>query len=66
MSDRTRTSLDTHVPGSTLRRKNPLPREIAPDVFWLGECLEQRFKGVVYHGYNAAFLVIGNDADKDW
>ena len=59
---RARTPLTTHVPGSTLKRKNPLPREIAPDVFWLGECLEQRFRGVVYHGYNAAFLVIGDDA----
>lgn len=59
---RTRTPLDKHVPGSTLKRKNPLPREIAPDVYWLGECLEQRFRGVVYHGYNAAFLVIGDDA----
>lgn len=56
------TPLATHVPGSTLKRKNPLPREIAPDVFWLGECLEQRFKGIVYHGYNAAFLVIGENA----
>lgn len=56
------TSLATHVPGDTLKRKNPLPREIAPDVFWLGECLEQRFKGIIYHAYNAAFLVIGDDA----
>ena len=60
--ERVRTPLNKHVPGSTLKRKNPLPREIAPDVYWLGECLEQRFKGVVYHGYNAAFLVIGDDA----
>lgn len=60
--ERVRTPLNKHVPGSTLARKNPLPREIAPDVYWLGECLEQRFKGVVYHGYNAAFLVIGDDA----
>ena len=61
-NDRVRTPLETHVPGSTLKRKNPLPREIAPDVYWLGECLEQRFRGVVYHGYNAAFLVIGEEA----
>jgi len=55
-------TVEGHVPGSTLHRHNPLPREIAPDVYWLGECLEQRYKGVIYHSYNAAFLVIGNDA----
>ncbi len=61
-TDRVRTPLETHIPGSTLTRRNPLPREISPDVYWLGECLEQRFQGVVYHGYNAAFLVIGEEA----
>jgi hypothetical protein len=33
-----------------------LPREIAPGVFWIGDCLAQRHKGKIYHGYNAAFL----------
>ncbi|MBX6427017.1 MAG: MBL fold metallo-hydrolase [Variibacter sp.] len=47
---------------STLNRPNPLPREIAPDVFWLGECLEQRQQNKIYHSYNAAFLVIGEAA----
>jgi flavorubredoxin len=47
---------------STLNRPNPLPREIAPGVFWLGECLEQRSRGKVYHSYNAAFLVVGSTA----
>src|ERR1051325_6434660 len=50
--------------------KNPLamapadrmPREIASGVFWIGDCLLQRHKGKVYHGYNAAFLVAGDDA----
>ena len=51
-----------HVPGATLRRQNPLPREIAPGVFWLGECLEQRHKGRIYHSYNAAFLIVGETA----
>jgi flavorubredoxin len=55
-------SVKDHIPGSTLKRHNPLPREIAPDVYWLGECLEQRYKGVIYHSYNAAFLVIGETA----
>src|SRR5215467_4944581 len=39
-----------------------MPREIAPGVFWIGDCLAQRHKGKVYHGYNAAFLVAGDTA----
>lgn len=42
--------------------KRPLPREIAPGVFWLGDCLVQHSKGKIYHSYNAAFLVIGSEA----
>lgn len=41
---------------------NPLPREIASGVFWLGDCLEQQYKGKTYHSYNAAFLMIGSEA----
>ena len=40
--------------------KNPLPREIVPGIFWLGQCLEQHFQGNVYHAYNAAFLIVGS------
>jgi flavorubredoxin len=40
----------------------PLPREIAPGVFWIGGCLTQKFKGREYHGYNAAFIVTGSEA----
>lgn len=47
---------------STLNRPNPLPREIAPDVYWLGECLEQRQQGKIYHAYNAGFLIVGETA----
>ena len=39
-----------------------MPREIALGVFWIGDCLLQRHKGKVYHGYNAAFLVAGETA----
>jgi Uncharacterized flavoproteins len=39
-----------------------MPREIAPGVFWIGDCLAQRHKGKVYHGYNAAFVVAGETA----
>jgi flavorubredoxin len=41
---------------------NKMPREIAPGVFWIGDCLAQRHKGKIYHGYNAAFLVAGERA----
>jgi flavorubredoxin len=47
---------------STLPRPNPLPREIADGVFWLGDCLEQHYKGKLYHSYNAAFLLCGSEA----
>ena len=40
----------------------PLPREIAPGVFWLGDCLEQEYQGRPYHSYNAAFLLCGSEA----
>ena len=39
-----------------------LPREVTDGVFWLGDCLEQHFRGKVYHAYNAAFLVVGETA----
>ncbi len=53
--------LDTLSAKSVLamRPVDRMPREIAPGVFWIGDCLEQRHKGKVYHGYNAAFLVAG-------
>ena len=46
----------------TLDRPNPLPREVAPGIFWLGECLEQRQQGKIYHGCNASFLIVGGTA----
>ncbi|WP_431282583.1 MBL fold metallo-hydrolase [Humitalea sp. 24SJ18S-53] len=42
--------------------REPMPRQIADGVFWLGDCLEQRAKGKIYHTYNAAFLVCGTEA----
>lgn len=39
-----------------------LPRELAPGLFWLGECLGTMFRGRVYHGYNSSFVVAGEDA----
>lgn len=40
---------------------NPLPREIAPGVFWLGRCLVVPFEGRVLHGYNSVYLVTGEE-----
>src|SRR5260370_33150880 len=40
----------------------PMPRELADGVFWLGDCLEQRAKGKIYHPYNSAFLLFGTNA----
>lgn len=39
----------------------PLPRELAPGLFWLGACLEQRLGPTVLHACNSAFLVEGDD-----
>lgn len=38
---------------------NPLPRELTPGVFWLGQCLEQLYRGRILHGYNSTYLVAG-------
>lgn len=38
---------------------NPLPREIAPGVFWLSECFPVLYNGAWLHTYNAAFLIVG-------
>lgn len=45
-----------------MANKKTLPREIAPGVFWLGDCLEQQYQGRSYHSYNAAFLLVGSEA----
>src|SRR5262249_32850294 len=46
---------------SARQMANRMPREIAQGVFWIGDCLVQRHKGRIYHGYNAAFLVAGKE-----
>ena len=55
----TKTMLDTPV-------AERMPREIAPGVFWIGDCLAQRHKGKSYHGYNAAYLVAGDRRPRSW
>jgi flavorubredoxin len=43
-------------------QRKTLPRELADGVFWLGDCLEQRANGKIYHTYNAAYLLVGTEA----
>lgn len=38
---------------------DPLPRELAPGVHWLGSCLEHPYGDRVLHGYNSVYLVSG-------
>ena len=52
---------DLNHPG-TPNIKNSLPRELVPGLFWLGDCLEQKTAGKIYHTYNAAYLLVGDDA----
>ncbi|WP_170320669.1 MBL fold metallo-hydrolase [Patulibacter medicamentivorans] len=39
---------------------NPLPRELAPGVYWLGQCSMLEFGGRVLHQYASTFLVTGS------
>lgn len=51
-----------------------LPRELAPGVFWLGDCLHLPYQGRTVHAYHSPYLVVGEDACavvdsghmKDW
>jgi flavorubredoxin len=43
-------------------QRKTLPRQLAEGVFWLGDCLEQRANGKIYHTYNAAYLLVGTEA----
>lgn len=49
------------TPGRESVHANPLPREVAPGVFWLGECMEQPWRGTLLHGYNSVYLVRGSE-----
>jgi flavorubredoxin len=40
---------------------NLLPREIAPKIFWLGDCLKYHYKDTMLHAYNSVYLVAGED-----
>jgi flavorubredoxin len=38
-----------------------LPRELAPGLFWLGECLKVSHRGRPLHGYNSVYLLAGSE-----
>lgn len=40
----------------------PLPRQLAPGLFWLGDCQQAPYKGTFLHGYNSCYLLSGTDA----
>jgi len=40
--------------------ENPLPRELAPGIFWIGSCIDQRSRDRLLHTYNSAYLVCGS------
>ncbi|MGI8312783.1 hypothetical protein [Saccharopolyspora hattusasensis] len=45
------------IPPGPVKRK--LPRELQPGLNWLGACLEQRYKGQIFHSYNSVYVVSG-------
>jgi flavorubredoxin len=47
--------------GVTPQRSQALPREIAPGVFWLGQCYELSHRGRTLHTYNSVYLVAGTE-----
>jgi flavorubredoxin len=38
-----------------------LPRELAPGVFWLGDCLHVTYQGRHLHAYNSVYVLAGED-----
>jgi flavorubredoxin len=46
----------------TVDDERTLPREIAPGVFWLGNCLHLSYRGQLLHSYNSVYLVVGEES----
>ncbi len=46
----------------TTATSNTLPRELAPGIFWLGQCMEQVWQGAILHNYNSVYLVCGEES----
>jgi len=51
----TETGRSTYLPG------HELPRELAPGVFWFGDCLQYHYQDTLLHGYNSVYLVAGDE-----
>lgn len=47
---------------TTTNIPNPLPRELAPGLFWLGGCLDMPYRNTILHTYDSTYLVRGDDA----
>lgn len=51
-----------------------LPRELAPGIFWLSDCLLMEHEGQILHAYSSVYLIDGDDGSllvdtghpKDW
>jgi flavorubredoxin len=43
-------------------RSDQLPRELAPGIFWIGNCLSMPWQGRLLHSYNSCYLVQGDRA----
>lgn len=39
-----------------------LPRELAPGIFWLSDCLVMEHQGMSVHAYGSAYLVVGSES----
>ena len=39
-----------------------LPRELTPNIAWLGSCLENPYQGEILHAYQSMFLIKGEEA----
>jgi flavorubredoxin len=37
------------------------PRELAPGIFWLGDCVKVEYRGRIVHSYNSLFYVVGEE-----
>lgn len=48
--------------GQPVSTTKPLPRELAPGLFWMGECGEIAFQGSKLHSGNSVYLVAGTNA----
>jgi flavorubredoxin len=51
--------MDQVVPEMRTVEPNPLPREVASGVYWLGDCIKVTYAGRTLHAYDSVFLIAG-------